>query len=49
VLGQLSGSYYLSDAWTVSAYLSGGFGDGRTERGSAPQVGNAILQLTRYL
>jgi hypothetical protein len=49
VLSQLSASYYLSDAWTASAYLSGSFGDGRTERGSLPQQGNAILQLTRYL
>jgi hypothetical protein len=49
VLGQLSASYYLSDTWTAAAYLSGNFGGGRTERGSFPQVGNAILQLTRYL
>jgi hypothetical protein len=49
VLSQLSVSYYVSDAWTASAYGSGNFGDGRTERGSFPQRGNVILQLTRYL
>jgi hypothetical protein len=49
VLSQLAASYYLSDAWTASAFLSANFGDGRTERGSFPQVGNVILQLTRYL
>jgi hypothetical protein len=49
VLSQLSASYYVSDAWTASAYVSGNFGDGRTERGSVPQRGNVILQLTRYL
>jgi len=49
VLSQLSASYYLSDAWTASAFVSGNFGDGRTERGSFPERGNLILQLTRYL
>ena len=49
VLSQLSASYYLSDAWTASAFVSGNFGDGRSERGSFPQRGNVILQLTRYL
>lgn len=49
VLSQLSASYYLSDAWTASAFVSGNLGDGRTERGSFPQRGNLILQLTRYL
>lgn len=48
VLSQLSASYYVSDAWTVSAYASGNFGASRTERGSVPERGNAILQLTRY-
>jgi hypothetical protein len=49
VLSQLSANYYLSDAWTASAYVAGDFGAGRTERGSVPQWGNVILQLTRYL
>jgi hypothetical protein len=49
VLSQLSASYYVSDVWTTSAFVSSDFGDGRTERGSFPQRGNVILQLTRYL
>jgi hypothetical protein len=49
VLSQLAASYYLSDRWTTSAFVSGSFGDGRTERGSVPQRGNVIVQLTRYL
>jgi hypothetical protein len=49
VLTQLSANYYVSDAWTASAYLSGNAGDARSERGSFPQRGNVILQLTRYL
>jgi hypothetical protein len=49
VLSQLSASYYLSDAWTASAFVSGTFGERRTERGSVPERGNLILQLTRYL
>jgi len=49
VLSQLSANYYVSDAWTASAYVSSNLGDGRTERGSFPRRGNVILQLTRYL
>jgi hypothetical protein len=49
VLSQLSASYYLSNAWTASAYLSGNFGNDHSERGSFPQRGNVILQLTQYL
>ncbi|HEY2513407.1 MAG TPA: hypothetical protein VGI39_21205 [Polyangiaceae bacterium] len=48
VLSQLSAGYYVSDAWTASAYVSANFGGARTERGSAPQAGNAIVQVTRY-
>jgi hypothetical protein len=48
VLSQLSASYYVSNAWTASAYVAGNFGARRTERGSFPERGNAILQLTRY-
>jgi hypothetical protein len=48
VLSQLSASYYVSNVWTASAFVAGNFGDRRTERGSVPQRGNAILQLTRY-
>jgi hypothetical protein len=49
VLSQLSANYYASNTWTASAYVSANFGDGRSERGSFPQRGNAIFQLTRYL
>lgn len=49
VLSQLSANYYVSDAWTASVYLSGNVGDSRSERGSSPQRGNVIVQLTRYL
>jgi hypothetical protein len=49
VLSQLAASYYVSDAWTASAFVSGDFGNGSTERGSFPQRANVILQLTRYL
>jgi hypothetical protein len=48
VLSQVSASYYVSDAWTASAFVSGDFGAGRTERGSFPQRENVILQVTRY-
>jgi hypothetical protein len=49
VLTQLSASYYLSDAWTLSAFGSANLGDARSERGSFPQRASGILQLTRYL
>jgi hypothetical protein len=49
VLTQLSASYYISGAWTASAYGAANLGEGRSERGSLPQRLNAILQLTRYL
>ncbi len=47
-LAQASASYYLSDNWTIGAYLSANLGGKRSERGSAPQEGSAILQLVRY-
>jgi hypothetical protein len=46
---QLSASYYLSDAWTASAYVSANVGGERSERGSFPQRVSTIVQLTRYL
>jgi hypothetical protein len=49
MLTQLAASYYVSDAWTASAYVSGNVGEARTERGSFPQRSSVILQLTRYL
>jgi len=48
-LTQLSANYYLSDAWTASAYLSANLGQARSERGSLPQRANVIFQVTRYL
>jgi hypothetical protein len=47
-LTQLSASYDLSDAWTFRAYISANIGGSRSERGSVPQAGSAILQLVRY-
>jgi hypothetical protein len=49
VLTQASATYYLSDAWTMAGYASFNLGDGRTERGSFPQLATGILQVTRYL
>ncbi len=47
-LAQLSASYYLSDHWTIGAYLSANLGSPRSERGSFAQAGSATLQLVRY-
>ena len=49
VLSQLSASYFVSDAWTAALYASVNLGDAASERGSFPQQGNLIFQLTRYL
>jgi hypothetical protein len=49
VITQLSASYYLSDAWTMSAFGSANLGEAHTERGSFPQRVSGIVQLTRYL
>jgi hypothetical protein len=48
VLSQLSANYYVSSAWTASAYSSAFIGNARSERGSLPQRGNLTLELTRY-
>ncbi len=47
-LTQVAASYYLSDAWTVSALAGGSLGGSRTERGSLPDQASAILQVVRY-
>lgn len=47
-LSQASASYYLSDRWTVSGFVSANLGSPRSERGSAFQAESAILQLVRY-
>lgn len=49
VLSQAAASYYVTDHWTASAFVSANLGSERTERGSFPQRGNLILQVTRYL
>ncbi|BDG05034.1 hypothetical protein [Anaeromyxobacter oryzae] len=48
-LSQLSLSYYLSDAWTVSAYLSANLGARDSERGSEPASASGILSIKLYL
>ena len=47
-LSQVSASYYLSNHWTIGAYLSANLGAPRSERGSVAQAGSAVLQLIRY-
>lgn len=47
-LAQISASYYVSNAWTVGAYLSANVGGAYSERGSLPQAASAIVQLVRY-
>jgi hypothetical protein len=48
-LVQIVASYYPSDAWTVALYGSANAGAPRSERGSMPQFGSALLQVVRYL
>jgi len=48
VLSQLAANYYVSGAWTASAYFSWNFGNAHTERGSFAQRGNTTVALTRY-
>jgi hypothetical protein len=45
-LTQVSASYFLTDTWTIGCYVSGNLGAARSERGSMPQLGSAIVQLT---
>ena len=47
-LSQIAANYYLSDRWTLGAYVSANLGSPRSERGSFPQEASAILQLVRY-
>ncbi len=47
-LVQLQASYYLSNAWTIGAYVSGDLGGVRSERGSLPQAASAVVLLVRY-
>jgi hypothetical protein len=48
-LAQVLISYYLSDAWTFTAYGSMNTGRAQSERGSLPQFGSVIFQVVRYL
>jgi hypothetical protein len=48
-LGQISGSYNLSDRWSVGLFLSGSTGGRRSEWGSLQSAGSAIFQLVRYI
>jgi hypothetical protein len=48
VLTQISANYYLTRSWTVGGYLSANAGGPRSEQGSFPQAGSAIVQLIRY-
>jgi hypothetical protein len=48
-LAQVIVSYYPSDAWTIAAYGSVNAGAVRSERGSMPQLGSAVLQMVGYL
>lgn len=47
-LAQASASYAWSDRWSSAAYVTGYFGGPRTEFGSLPQRGSAIVSVTRY-
>ena len=48
VLTQLAANYYVSRAWTVSAYVSASIGGAHSEYGSLPVASSAILQVARY-
>jgi hypothetical protein len=48
VLTQLAANYYVSRAWTVSAYVSANIGSAHSEYGSQPVSSSAILQVVRY-
>jgi hypothetical protein len=45
---QIYGQYFLSNHWTLSAYLTGSFGSTSTEKGSIPWVENGVVQVKRY-
>lgn len=47
-LVQVTADYYLSARWTVGAILAGNPGSRRSEHGSLPQAGSALLKATRY-
>ncbi|HUJ87467.1 MAG TPA: hypothetical protein VLX30_11510 [Burkholderiales bacterium] len=47
-LVQFGASYYLSDRWTLGAFLSANVGTADSERGSLPQARSAVLQALYY-
>jgi hypothetical protein len=46
---QLGADYYLSDNWTVGALVVAFLGSRRSDFGSLPQTGSALVKVTRYL
>jgi hypothetical protein len=48
VVTQLAANYYVSRAWTVSAYVSASTGGTHSEHGSQPVANSAIVQVVRY-
>ncbi|MDB5409921.1 MAG: hypothetical protein JWL84_4833 [Rhodospirillales bacterium] len=47
-LVQVTADYYWSPRWTIGAILAGNLGSRRSEHGSMPQAGSALLKATRY-
>jgi hypothetical protein len=47
-LTQLGASYYLSERWTLGAYLGANLGRADSERGSLPQARSAVLRALYY-
>jgi hypothetical protein len=47
-LVQLTADYYLSKSWTVGALLVSNLGRARSDFGSLPQAGSALLKISRY-
>ncbi|HEY1722678.1 MAG TPA: hypothetical protein VGG27_15645 [Magnetospirillaceae bacterium] len=48
MLTQGTASYYVSDAWTLSALVGGTIGGAHTQQGSTPQEASFIAEATRY-
>jgi hypothetical protein len=48
ILAQASADYYLSPRWTVGAIIDAFGGARRSDLGSLPQRGSALLKLSRY-
>jgi hypothetical protein len=48
-IDQVSAQYLWSKNWTFGIYIGGALGKSNTEKGSIPWVGNAVIQVVRYL